>query len=328
MKKRIILPRHLNLDGAAAAWLYCRAFEIPEEAICYESNNWSGSDMSDDDVSIGLQAKDAVNGEQIRYGPEEIKITDKETGRKKSIFVTRGCFSRVINSVRDISEDPNTDASVADVLNGYSSMAHLGNYLNATLTEDGPWANNNRKTHFLPHMVDLLCVFESLKNLYESESDADESLSSIQQVLFEILDGMLFRMTTTKRAKHACKNIVTVEHNGFIMAIADGSKALASKHIVKRLFRENVDIIVYSQDNDIGIIRNKDLYEVNVSELRSLIDEENWLFSQSGTMASRGTATSPSKDASKYSPSDLLEIIKSYISSSGVKKEASQSVSA
>jgi hypothetical protein len=326
MNKRIILPRHLSLDGAAAAWLYCRAFDVPEDNICYESNNWSGEDMSDDDVSIGLQAKDAVKGEQIRYGPEEIKITDKETGRKKSIYVTRGCFSRVINIIKEVSENPKLDKDLADTLNGFSSMAHLGNYLNSTLTEDGPWANNSRKTHFLPHMVDLLCVFESLKNLYESESDADESLSSIQQVTFEILDGMLFRMTTTKRAKKACESIVPIEHNGFIIAVAEGSKSLASKHIVKRLFRENIDIIVYSQGNDIGIIRNKDLYELNVSELKPQIDEEDWLFSQSGTMASRGTATSPSKDASKYSPADLIEIIKSYISNSGIKKGASQGV--
>jgi hypothetical protein len=76
------------------------------------------------------------------------------------------------------------------------------------------------------------------------------------------------------------------------------------------LFEEvGVDLCVYKQGYNIGITRNINC-TFDLNKLKPMIEEDGWFFHRDGFIASRGTAKYPSTSPSKYSISNLLDMLR------------------
>lgn len=310
-KVRIFTPIHATLDIASTAWLISQCLSVAGEEyeIVHVTSDWTGSDMTEDDYSVGLRAQNADLGHPIRYGKSD--QDDK----------FNSCFGRASQVLQKEFGDSQEDVNFI-----ISSSSALKKYINATSFRGGAWSGNCMKCsshdisrHFNPHLVDFTFLFDSIRGYYASsqaESSPADVAAEVYDMWFEILDAMLHKHTSSRIAKSMSNNAKIETIGSTTIAIAEGDQTIKSSEIVKSLFGRGVSVVVYKQGNNIGVIRNKDADHLDLRGLKMHIQEDGWSFSESGVMASRGTESLNASTPSRYTTAGLVDVVCKFIASS------------
>ena len=243
MYTKLYIPKNPTLDVASSAWLISTTQGINEENIIYVPATWSGVDMLDSDVSIGLNATLAENGLHIRYG--------NKSGQMRS------CFSVCLEMLPAES---------------YGTFTSLSNYISSLLTTKGPWG-----------------------------------------MWFEVMDAYRSKQLSHVKASEIADEIDMKEVAGLLIACVESTDEIPAQAISRQMFFKNADFVIYKEGSHVGIIRSREVLEPDLNELKHLIDEEDWYFYPSGTMASRGTRSRPIDTPSKYTLEDLESMLEKVI---------------
>lgn len=112
-----------------------------------------------------------------------------------------------------------------------------------------------------------------------------------------------------------------------IHVISDVSVAVvenADTRVNQALFEKGVDLIIFRDGNNLGILRNANVDKPDLTKLKpfirgTLIDRraeeefEEWFFHPAGFIAARGTRKHPAKTPSALTTKDLLNILAFYL---------------
>jgi hypothetical protein len=280
MYTKLYIPKNPTLDVASSAWLISTTQGINEENIIYVPATWSGVDMLDSDVSIGLNATLAENGLHIRYG--------NKSGHMKS------CFSVCLEMLPSKS---------------YGTFISLSNYISSLLTSKGPWGKA-KNLGFNPNMIDMNYMYDSLRTWF---SKGENEESELLLMWFEVMDAYRNKQLAHVKASEIADEIDMKEVGGLLIACVENTDEIPAQAISRQMFFKNADFVIYKEGSHVGIIRSREVLEPDLNELKHLIDEEDWYFYPSGTMASRGTRSRPIDTPSKYTLEDLESMLEKVI---------------
>jgi len=138
--------------------------------------------------------------------------------------------------------------------------------------------------------------------------------------VFRILDlykAMLIRMAESEALT---QDVPIHELNGIRVAVVEN----ADTQINQALFEKGVDLIIFSDGNNLGIIRNANVSRPDLTKLKPFIrnalinkragkEFEEWFFHPAGFIAARGTRKHPAKTPSALTPQDLLGVLSFYL---------------
>lgn len=280
MSKTVFIPKNPNIDSVTTAWIFCYENGRSQSDIELVPATWDGSEMSDSDVCIGLNAPKAHDRQSYRYGPN---------ADKRMI----SCLSNYISNYKGTS---NLDF-----------LSSLSGYIDNSLTNRGAWAKSLAKGgDFNPYLVDIACVFDSYKHRAREVAPDDEDTYLID-FWFDLLDGYRGKQENTNKARDLSEKVEMTNVEGVSIACVEDTEGVSAQDISRFLFSKGANVIIYQEGNHVGVLRSRRASFPDLTVLRNHIDEDGWYFYPKGTMASRGSRSKPIEGDSIYSLKDLLE---------------------
>lgn len=306
MKKdgKLFLPRKPSFDVATSAWLSDISnvsFSTGEEDnITFVSAVWDGSEMTDSDVSIGLNAPESKSGLSIRYGTDQARKF-------------KSCFSTLLEEVmfRQARGDVDLKDKNLDVL------LNLSYYINKVSSSSRSiWPKRIPGINFSPSTVDMNFLYSALR----MDSKNDEQEMANLQSWFSTMDIYYEKLSTNALSDKFVESAHVMECNGIRIGKASDENG-DTQSISRSLFhKKKVDVVIYRDGNHVGLIRSKKSTEPDLNILSGRIEEDGWYFYPQGTMASRGTKSRPIDTKSRYTIQEIEALLVQEIKNRGIHK--------
>ena len=123
------------------------------------------------------------------------------------------------------------------------------------------------------------------------------------------------KQDSNSKAQDIAEQIEIKDIDGIGVACVETTEGIPAQAISKFLFYRNTDIIIYKENNHVGVIRSRKAVEPDLTSLQDKLDEDGWYFYPKGTMAARGTRSRPVDTPSKYTLEDLFTMVSEVIES-------------
>lgn len=268
---------HLNpdLDAICSLWAARRFIPGAEHAeVAFRPANWDGAELGPEDLALDLEA-----------GGKGVK------GQKGEDGIVHSCFATIVAKYAS-DEDQ-------------AALAPLVRFVDA---QD---AHGSAVKHLVPEAepeVQETLAFTGLNAVFRALQAVNRNDYIVLEKMAEILDGMLQAGRARQRAKAEAETKAEVLTGGKV-AILRNAKEYATSGV---LFESGVQVIVYVDGNNLGLIRHSDQsLRMDHPDLKAVVEEageaDEWFAHPAGFLYCRGSRKAPAETESKVSPKALAE---------------------
>ncbi len=178
----------------------------------------------------------------------------------------------------------------------------------------------------LPSAIKLFHLSGYVVALKTAGRSDEEVIKELHEIL-RTYEKMLWQIHSAQNdAQDNISNAEIHEIKGVKVAIVRS----ASTHINNVLFTSGVDLIIFEDGNNMGVLRNASVSKPDLTDLKPIIEEKlrelkaedeinEWFFHPKGFIAARGTRKYPAKTPSRLGVHDLLDAVKELLGGEGVE---------
>jgi len=284
----IVIHRGVDADAIISAYIYSKLFHIPEDNVITIEQL---EDVRDDEITILDIPEDRINYDLLKKNRlRVVEHIDHHYSQR---------FRSTAEMIREKYRGCREWCSFFDMLVEFANICDTG------------------EIHTLPKEVRMF----TLSGIISAMKKSGYSDKTIIKEIFLILDELkYYNEKTSDNYLKNLDNIQILDINGYKVAVVVDTRT----HINSMLFEKGIHIIVYSDGNNIGVVRNARFNDINLYGLKEHItnvlkkkngmDElREWYFHPRGFIVCRGTNKYPVKSPSVLTVWDLVECLKKYL---------------